>query len=112
MGPAVFDTKHEAQEYLKQYESKMLVRLTSINNTTNSNNEGSSSNYQKQQNQKRRGEKSNSNNNKKNYDKRRKPGRRPSSSSSSTRREGIKLKVFEESTLPPINIPSLFHGSN
>jgi hypothetical protein len=109
LGPAIFDTKQEAQEYLKQYESKMLVRLTSINNaSTNSNNNessGTSSNDQKQQNnQKKRGEEEKSNNA---NDKRRKPGKRPAG------RKSIKLKVFEESTLPPVNKPSFFfHKSN
>jgi hypothetical protein len=89
----------------------MLVRFTSDNistSTTNSDNKEStiinnSNNNQKQQ------------QNQKNYDKRRKTGRRSSSSSSSTtiRSEGIKLKIFEESTLPPINKPSFyFHKSN
>jgi hypothetical protein len=89
----------------------MLVRFTIDNittSTTNSDNNKStiinnSNNQKQQQNQKKkRGEKSDNNNsNKKNYDKIRKPGRRPSSST--IRSEGIKLKMFEESTLPPIN---------
>jgi hypothetical protein len=98
LGPAIFNTKREAQEYLKQYESRMLVRLAGVNNNTTPNNQ-----------QKRGGEKSNNDRNtKKNYDKRRKPGRRKS-----TIHEGIKLKVFEESTLPSVNTPSFFfHRSN
>jgi hypothetical protein len=87
----------------------MLVRFTSDNistSTTNSDNKEStiinnSNNNQKQQ------------QNQKNYDKRRKTGRRSSSSSTTIRSEGIKLKIFEESTLPPINKPSFyFHKSN
>lgn len=104
LGPAIFDTKREAQEYLKQYESKMLARLTSIKDSNKDKNNHEK--QQKQQNQKKRGEGSNGNK-KKNYDKRRKPGRR------SATYGYVKLKVFEESTLPAINKPSFyFHKSN
>jgi hypothetical protein len=100
LGPAIFNTKQEAIEYLKQYESKMLARLTSIK-ASNKN-----ENNQKQQQNQKRVEKLNGNK-KKNYHKRRKPGRRP------TTNEYIKLKVFQESTLPPVNKPPLyFHKSN
>ena len=54
LGPAIFDTKQEAQEYLKQYESKMLARLTSIKDSNKDKNNHEK--QQKQQNQKKRGE--------------------------------------------------------
>ena len=47
-------------------------------------------------------EKSNDDNKDKDYDKRRKPGK---TKSPRIRCEGIKLKVFEESKLPPIDKP-------
>jgi hypothetical protein len=50
-------------------------------------------------------EKSNDDNKHKDYDKRRKPGK---TKSPRIRCEGIKLKVFEESKLPPIDKPCSF----
>jgi hypothetical protein len=81
----------------------MLVRLTSIKDSNKDKNNHEK--QQKQQNQKKRGEGSNGNK-KKNYDKR-KPGRRSATNGY------VKLKLFEESTLPAINKPSFyFHKSN
>jgi hypothetical protein len=55
-------------------------------------------------------EKSNDDNKDKDYDKRRKkPGK---TKSPRIRCEGIKLKVFEESKLPPIDKPSFFFSHN
>jgi hypothetical protein len=62
LGPAIFNTKREAQEYLKQYESRMLARLADVNNNTTPNN----------QKKKGGGKSNNDGNTKKNYDKRRK----------------------------------------
>ena len=39
LGPAIFNTKREAEEYLKQYESRMLAHLAGVNNNTTPNNQ-------------------------------------------------------------------------
>jgi hypothetical protein len=87
LGPAFFETKQEAQEYLELYERKLLLQLISVNSNTKSH------------------KKSNNNDNDNDDNKKRKAGRR-------RRNEYVELKVFQESMLPPINKPSFFHKSN
>jgi hypothetical protein len=86
LGAAIFDTKQEAH-YLKEYEAKMLSHLVSIRVDLNSDIS------QKQQQQRYH------NNNI--ITKKRGKGR-------PGRNGHIKLKVFQESTLPPVDKPSFF----
>jgi hypothetical protein len=97
MGPAIFETEQEAEEYLDRYERKMLSHMVTINNHTN----------QKQRYYQNKKNKKSTNDNNNNSIKRGRGKGRPS------RNENIKLKVFQESTLPPVNKPSsFFHRSN
>jgi hypothetical protein len=96
LGPAIFKTEQEAEEYLDLYERKTLSHMVTVNNHTN----------QKQRHyQNKKNNKSTTNDNNNSIKRGRGKGR-PS------RNEHIKLKVFQESTLPPINKPSFFHRSN
>ena len=99
LGPAIFETEQEAQGYLEEYKKKLLVHLAAVNSNSITQN-------QQQQNKSNDHTNGNNNNNKIKISKKRRGKGRPS------RNESIKLKVFEESTLPPVNRPSFFHRSN
>ena len=101
LGPAIFETKQEAQDYLEEYKRKLLLHIT---NTSSANNQKQQQQYQEKL-HRYNNDNNNKNNNKNITSKRRAKGR-PS------RNENIRLKVFQESTLPRINKPSFFHRSN
>ena len=112
LGPAIFEKEQEAQNYLEEYERKLLLHLASIhNNNTNYSDSNSTNNNQKHHNETNKKsdnyDDDNNNDNHNNRISKRRGKGRPS------RSEHIKLKVFQESTLPPINKPSsFFHESN
>jgi hypothetical protein len=97
LGPAIFETKKQVQDYLEEYERKLLSHVASVNNNSNT------TNQKQQYHQKKKNKKSTKDNN---------SIRRGRGKGRPSRNENIKLKVFQESTLPPVNKPSsFFRGS-
>jgi hypothetical protein len=102
LGPAIFDTERQAQEYLKEYKTKMTSHLASININSDDNNQ--ELHHHLKQNNKSANPNDNEHDKKHSISKKRGKGR-PS------RNERIRLKVFQESKLPPVDKPSFFFHS-